>query len=135
MSADTTPLAARMRPANLNEVVGQTHLLGEEAAFRQALNQGQLSSLLLWGPPGCGKTTIARLLAEQAGLKFIQLSAVMDGIKELRQVLSRVRDIQTLERRGSLLFVDEIHRWNKAQQDALLPHVEDCDPERRCLRP
>ena len=125
MSADTTPLAARMRPANLDEVVGQTHLLGEEAAFRQALNQGQLSSLLLWGPPGCGKTTIARLLAEQAGLKFIQLSAVMDGIKELRQVLSRVRDIQTLERRGSLLFVDEIHRWNKAQQDALLPHVEE----------
>ena len=125
MSADTTPLAARMRPATLDEVVGQPHLLGEDAAFRQALNQGQLSSLLLWGPPGCGKTTIARLLAEQAGLKFIQLSAVMDGIKELRQVLARVRDIQTLERRGSLLFVDEIHRWNKAQQDALLPHVEE----------
>lgn len=125
MSADTTPLAARMRPVNLDEVVGQTHLLGEDAAFRQALNQGQLSSLLLWGPPGCGKTTIARLLAEHAGLKFIQLSAVMDGIKELRQVLSRVRDIQTLERRGSLLFVDEIHRWNKAQQDGLLPHVEE----------
>jgi len=125
MSADTTPLAARMRPVDLDEVVGQSHLLGEDAAFRQALNQGQLSSLLLWGPPGCGKTTIARLLAEHAGLKFIQLSAVMDGIKELRQVLSRVRDIQTLERRGSLLFVDEIHRWNKAQQDALLPHVEE----------
>lgn len=125
MSADTTPLAARMRPVSLDEVVGQSHLLSDDAAFRQALNQGQLSSLLLWGPPGCGKTTIARLLAEQAGLRFLQLSAVMDGIKELRQVLSRVRDIQTLERRGSLLFVDEIHRWNKAQQDALLPHVEE----------
>ena len=125
MATDTTPLAARMRPKTLDEVVGQPHLLAENAAFRQALNQGQLSSLLLWGPPGCGKTTIARLLAEQAGLKFLQLSAVMDGIKELRQVLSRARDIQTLERRGSLLFVDEIHRWNKAQQDALLPHVEE----------
>ena len=125
MSIDTTPLAARMRPKRIDDVVGQEHLLGEEAPFRAALNRGELPSLLLWGPPGCGKTTLARLLAEHAGLKFLQLSAVMDGIKELRQVLTRVRDIQTLERKGSLLFIDEIHRWNKAQQDALLPHVEE----------
>lgn len=122
---ETKPLAARMRPANIDEVVGQDHLLGAGSPFRSALDNGNLSSLLLWGPPGCGKTSMARLLADHAGLKFLQLSAVMDGIKELRQVLSRAKDIKTLERRGSLLFVDEIHRWNKAQQDALLPHVEE----------
>jgi len=122
---ETKPLAARMRPANIDEVVGQDHLLGPETPFRSALDNGNLSSLLLWGPPGCGKTSMARLLADHTGLKFLQLSAVMDGIKELRQVLSRAKDIKTLERRGSLLFVDEIHRWNKAQQDALLPHVEE----------
>ena len=122
---DTTPLAARMRPKCIDDIVGQDHLLGKEAPFRAALNRGELPSLLLWGPPGCGKTTLARLLADHAGLKFLQLSAVMDGIKELRQVLTRVRDLQTLERKGSLLFIDEIHRWNKSQQDALLPHVEE----------
>jgi len=125
MGSETKPLAARMRPATLEEVVGQDHILGPEASFRAALDRGDLPSLLFWGPPGCGKTTIARLLADQAGLKFLQLSAVMDGIKELRQMLARVKDIRTLEKRGSLLFIDEIHRWNKAQQDALLPHVEE----------
>ena len=125
MGQATIPLAARMRPVSLEEVVGQEHILGAEAPFRRALDQGQLTSLLLWGPPGCGKTTLARLLAERAGLKYLQLSAVMDGIKELRQVLARVNDVKVLEGRGSLLFVDEIHRWNKAQQDALLPHVEE----------
>ena len=125
MSTDTQPLAARMRPTSIDEVVGQDHLLGSETPFRAALDNGNLPSLLLWGPPGCGKTTVARLLASHVGLKFLQLSAVMDGIKELRKILDRARDIKTLERRGSLLFVDEIHRWNKAQQDALLPHVEE----------
>ena len=125
MSADTQPLAARMRPTSIDEVVGQDHLIGPDTPFRAALENGTLSSLLLWGPPGCGKTTLARLLANKVGLKFLQLSAVMDGIKELRKLLDRARDIKTLERRGSLLFVDEIHRWNKAQQDALLPHVEE----------
>lgn len=125
MKTETMPLAARMRPQSIDEVVGQDHILGTDAPFRAALARGDLPSLLLWGPPGCGKTTIARLLAGHTGLKFLQLSAVMDGIKELRQVLSRVNDIRTLENRGSLLFIDEIHRWNKAQQDALLPHVEE----------
>lgn len=125
MANETKPLAARMRPASLEEVVGQNHILGPDSSFRSALERGDLPSLLFWGPPGCGKTTIARLLANQTGLKFLQLSAVMDGIKELRQVLARVNDIRTLEKRGSLLFIDEIHRWNKAQQDALLPHVEE----------
>jgi len=114
-----------MRPTTIDEVVGQDHLLGSNAPFRAALDNGNLSSLLLWGPPGCGKTSMARLLADHAGLKFLQLSAVMDGIKELRKLLDRARDIKTLEQRGSMLFVDEIHRWNKAQQDALLPHVEE----------
>ncbi len=125
MKTETTPLAARMRPASIDDIVGQDHLLGTDAPFRAALENGSLSSLLLWGPPGCGKTSMARLLADQAGLKFLQISAVMDGIKELRKLLDRARDIKTLERRGSMLFVDEIHRWNKAQQDALLPHVEE----------
>lgn len=125
MKTETMPLAARMRPQSIDDVVGQDHIVGPNAPFRAALERGDLPSLLLWGPPGCGKTTIARLLAGHTGLKFLQMSAVMDGIKELRQVLSRVKDIRTLENRGSLLFIDEIHRWNKAQQDALLPHVEE----------
>ena len=125
MHVNTTPLAARMRPRDIDEIVGQRHILGDDAPLRSALERGELPSLLLWGPPGCGKTTLARLLADRADLKFIQLSAVMDGIKELRQVFNRVRDTRTLERKGTLLFVDEIHRWNKAQQDALLPHVEE----------
>jgi len=114
-----------MRPSSIDEVVGQDHIIGPDTPFRAALENGNLPSLLLWGPPGCGKTSLARLLAEHVGLKFLQLSAVMDGIKELRKLLDRARDIKTLERKGSLLFVDEIHRWNKAQQDALLPHVEE----------
>jgi len=125
MGSESKPLAARMRPKTIEEVVGQTHILGPEAPFRAALDRGDLPSLLFWGPPGCGKTTIARLLAQHAQLKFVQMSAVMDGIKELRQVLARVKDIRTLEKRGTLLFIDEIHRWNKSQQDALLPHVEE----------
>jgi len=125
MATATQPLAARMRPTSIAEIVGQDHLLGEETPFRAALENGNLPSLLLWGPPGCGKTSMARLLADQAGLKFLQVSAVMDGIKELRKLLERAKDIRTLERRGCLLLVDEIHRWNKAQQDALLPHVEE----------
>jgi putative ATPase len=116
-----TPLADRMRPRTLDEIVGQDHLVGRSAPFRRALEAGRLRSCVLWGPPGTGKTTIARCLAEAANLRFVQLSAVLSGTKDLKEV---IESIPPLDPRGTLLFVDEIHRWNKAQQDALLPHVE-----------
>lgn len=125
MPNDTIPLAARMRPRSIDEMVGQAHLFGEGQPFRSAVDAGRIPSLLLWGPPGCGKTTLARLLAAEAGLKFLQISAVMSGIKTLRIIIQQATDTKKLEARGSLLFIDEIHRWNKAQQDALLPHVEE----------
>ncbi|MDP2313077.1 MAG: replication-associated recombination protein A [Pseudomonadota bacterium] len=116
-----TPLADRMRPRSLDEILGQDHLVGPGAPFRRALEAGRLRSCVLWGPPGTGKTTIARCLAAAANLRFVQLSAVLSGTKDLKEV---VEAIPPLDPRGTLLFVDEIHRWNKAQQDALLPHVE-----------
>jgi len=120
----SAPLADRMRPRGLDEVVGQTRWLGDDAPLRQAVDSGQIGSMVLWGPPGCGKTTIARLLAETGSFRFAQLSAVLSGVKDLRAVVATARDTP-LDPRRTLLFVDEIHRWNKAQQDALLPHIED----------
>jgi putative ATPase len=118
------PLADRLRPKRLSEVVGQDHILNEKGPLGRMIAQGRLASLILWGPPGTGKTTISRLLAEQAGLAFEPISAVFSGVAELRKVFDRAR-----ERRGAgegtLLFVDEIHRFNRAQQDAFLPVVED----------
>lgn len=124
------PLASRMRPRNLAEIIGQQHLTGEDAPFRQAVEGGHLPSVLLWGPPGVGKTSIARLLADAGGLRFRQLSAVASGMKDLRAIIDGLqRETGGLfggePTTGVLLFVDEIHRWNKAQQDALLPHVEE----------
>jgi putative ATPase len=118
------PLADRLRPARLSEVIGQEKLLGPEGALTLMLASGSLPSLILWGPPGVGKTTIARLLAEETRLEFVQLSAIFSGVPELRRVFEAAR-LRRAQGRGTLLFVDEIHRFNKAQQDGFLPHMED----------
>src|SRR3954464_15794311 len=119
------PLAARMRPRTLEEFVGQAHLVGERGPLRRSVDRGHLSSILLWGPPGTGKTSLARLLAEAVGAEFHTLSAVMSGVAEVRSMIAAAQERLTLNGRQSVLFIDEIHRFNKAQQDALLPHVED----------
>lgn len=121
----TKPLAERLRPQSLDEYVGQQHLLGPSKALSKALQSGKLHSMVFWGPPGSGKTTLARLLAAHSGLQFIQLSAVLDGVKEVRSAVARVKQHFEATGEGTLLFVDEVHRFNKAQQDAFLPFVED----------
>ena len=118
------PLAERLRPKRLAEVIGQDHLLGPEGAIGRMVAAKRLSSMILWGPPGVGKTTIARLLAEAVNVHYETLSAVMVGIPELRKVLASAKERHSAGAL-TLLFVDEIHRWNRAQQDALLPYVED----------
>ena len=122
--APTQPLADRLRPQRLEDVVGQAHLLGPEGALTRMLERGSLASLILWGGPGVGKTTIARLLAQAAGLKFVQLSAVFSGVADLKKAFENARR-QAEVGGGTLLFVDEIHRFNRAQQDGFLPVVED----------
>jgi len=119
-----TPLAEALRPAALEEVVGQSHLIGSEGPIGRMLSQSRLSSMILWGPPGVGKTTIARLLADRAELEFVQLSAVFSGVADLRKAFERARARRETGR-GTLLFVDEIHRFNRAQQDGFLPYVEE----------
>ena len=118
------PLADRLRPARLEEVVGQEHLTGPEGAIGRMVAAGRLSSIILWGPPGTGKTTIARLLAEAVGLRFVAISAVFSGVADLKKVFAEARDHARLGKR-TLLFVDEIHRFNRAQQDGFLPYVEN----------
>jgi len=118
------PLADRLRPRVLEEVVGQDHMLGPEGTVTRMLARGSLASLILWGPPGVGKTTIARLLAERAGIAFVPISAVFSGVADLKRVFDEAR-IRRRNGQGTLLFVDEIHRFNRAQQDGFLPVVED----------
>lgn len=118
------PLADRLRPRKLAEVIGQTQVLGPEAPLGVMLASGSLSSLIFWGPPGVGKTTIARLLADETDLHFVQISAIFTGVPELRKVFEAAKH-RRANGRGTLLFVDEIHRFNKAQQDGFLPHMED----------
>lgn len=118
------PLADRLRPASINEVVGQDHLLGKQAPIGRMLGSGRLASMILWGPPGVGKTTIARLIAQHAEMEFVQLSAVFSGVADLRKVFETAKARRTTGR-GTLLFVDEIHRFNRAQQDGFLPYVEE----------
>ena len=119
------PLASRMRPRNLDEFIGQQHILGEGKLLRRLLKADRLGSIILFGPPGVGKTTLARILADQTSRRFRQLSAIMHGVKDLREVLAEARDNLAVGESGTLLFIDEIHRFNKAQQDAMLADVED----------
>jgi putative ATPase len=118
------PLADRLRPRQLADVVGQEHLTGPEGAIGRMVAAGKLSSIILWGPPGTGKTTIARLLADAVGLRFVAISAVFSGVADLKKVFAEAREYGRIGER-TLLFVDEIHRFNRAQQDGFLPYVED----------
>jgi len=118
-----TPLADRMRPENLEEFLGQDEIVGQGKMLGRAIASGNPPSMIFWGPPGSGKTTLAHIIAKQTKAEFIQMSAVTSGLKDLRLVIKKARE-NALEARRTILFIDEIHRWNKAQQDALLPHVE-----------
>jgi putative ATPase len=120
-----TPLADRMRPRSLEEFVGQDHLVGPGSLLRRAIESDQVPSMILWGPPGSGKTTLASLVARLTRGEFVRLSAVAAGVKDLRQVVKEARERRRREKLKTILFVDEIHRWNKAQQDGFLPYVED----------
>lgn len=120
----TEPLAERMRPKCLRDYIGQAHIAGDGTLIRNAIENDRIFSMVLWGPPGCGKTTLATIIARETQAHFIQLSAVLSGVKQIREVIDDAKNQLTIHRKRTILFVDEIHRFNKAQQDAFLPHVE-----------
>jgi len=123
-SAAARPLAERMRPRNLDEFVGQQHLVGDGSIIRTAIERDRIFSMILWGPPGCGKTTLARIIAAETRSFFVHFSAVLSGVREIRGVIAEAQKQQKIYRKRTILFVDEIHRFNKSQQDAFLHHVE-----------
>ena len=121
----TEPLAARMRPRNLDEYIGQDHIVGKGRLLRRAIAADQLTSVIFYGPPGSGKTTLAKVIANHTRSNFITLNAVLTGVSDIRTSIKQAEDYRVLHDRRTILFVDEVHRWNKSQQDALLPWVEN----------
>jgi putative ATPase len=124
MTSSSAPIAYRLRPDLLTEFVGQEHIVGEGTALRLAIEQDMLSSVILSGPPGSGKTTLARIVANATKANFVQVNAVLSGVKELKEICAQAEQMLSTFKQRTVLFIDEIHRFNKAQQDALLPYVE-----------